>query len=322
MPSETQAETEARFSNSIWNVVKRVGKRVKYASWPKPFNAISRIDVLNCNEVLLMRVEFIAEIIGEMIWDSQVPSPRELFRNWVFGNLRCGSKMGIRTRLPGPGNLFLDKKGKVMLAEWGGIIGAPLLYWSMGQTALTALNTWNTIQNVQAFCENPEAHGLMRDNQASAKIPTEGVVPFGTVVYDPFNWAHPTDGWFEPPFGNRMGWAVGTLANSSPDTPVSCDMKLQIGSPGDAPWTHYDVPPLEVVDWQCGWQETSGGLLGVRFRNNTTIPGVLPRITCTVTRFMITLGNDEDPNRSFINGPFDPFPNPSSQCFTRFADGL
>jgi len=309
-------------SNSIWNTVKGQAKKASYASWPKPFNAISRIDVLNCHEVLLMRVEFVAEILGEMFWDAQVPSPRELFRNWVFGNLRCGKKMGVRPHLPGPGSLFLDRKGKVVLAEWGGILGAPLLYWSMAQTYFKALDTWSTIQNVTAMCENPEAHALMRDAHAFFKAIGVGSPVFAILVYDPFNWCDVLDNSIHPPEGKRMGWACGKATNTHPTITAQFGIEIKIDDDAPDHYTEYTVPPLGVIDWSVGWEENNNHILQIKVNNMVEIPGVLPHLEITVTRFMGVFGNEEDPNHSLINGPWEPFPDASPQCFSRFADGL
>lgn len=299
--------------NGVWNYVKKEKKYLKFHSWPKPFNAIERIDVLNCNEVLLLRVQFIAEIAGEFWWDSKVPSPNELFRNWIFGALRCGSKMGVKTHLPGPGSLFLDKKGKVMLAGLGGLLGAPLLYWSMAQTGFKALDTWSTLLNVQAMCEDPEAHGIMRGGHARIQFEGEGGIPFYTTVYDPHNWANALTGFYTFPEGMVHAWATGTATNTHPSISAQFGYQMWTGDDGENIWHDIVIAPGETASLSLGGFNSAGATCQVRVRLGNDLPGVLVGVDTLISTFVMST-NTEDPNNRFPLGPWEEDPSPYETC--------
>jgi len=302
----------------IWDTVQQTAGKKKFPSWPKPFNAIERINVLNCNEVMMMRFQFVAEIFGEFAFDAFVPSPFELFRNWVFGQLRCGSKMGIRPHIPGPANLSVFKNGKVMIAEIGGGVGGALFFWSVIQSYHNALNTWSTLRNVQSFCEEPEAHGIMRDGEALFKNPTIGGVTGYDLVYDPFNVANPLTGFFLPASHPTVAWAFGTVINESPTVTATIDIWIENfqTSPNKQ---RLVLGPLQTGSFSVSNYSFTPDVTEVRCENFTFIPGVIPFLRVHATRFMASWGNPEDPNFGMIGGPWNQ--GPSNSCSARFADG-
>jgi len=306
-------------AGGIWDTVKGTAKKGKFPSWPKPFNAVERITVLNCHEVMVMRIEFVAQIIGEFSFDAFVPSPFELFRNWVFGQLRCGKKMGIKTKLAGPGSAFLSTGGKVMLAEIGGMIGAPLLVWSVAQSVFNAISTWTTIRNVTAFCSEPEARAIMRDGIVFIKHVGIGGVPGYDVVYDPFDVCTELSGFFDVPEHPIAAWAICTLQNESPSVTASIDVWVELGGAGSSPIKHFNVGPGGATRFSIYAGNDLAVTAQVQYNNFVAIPGVVPFLVLSVQRFMCAWGNPEDPNFGMIGGPLED--GPANPCSVRFADG-
>lgn len=299
--------------NGTWNYVKKEHKLLKFHSWPKPFNAIEKIDVLNCNEILVLRVQMLSSIVGEMAFDTFVPSPTELFRNWIFGQLRCGKKMGIRTRVPGAFDIFLTKQGRVVLASIAAPLGAPLLYWSMAQTLFTAMDTWSSIINRQAMCTDEEAHGIMRGGFVRIQFEGEGGVPFYTTVYDPKNYAVPLTGFFTTPAGMLHAWAVGTATNTHPTIDAQFGYQLWTGAGGENQWTDIVIGPGETASLSLGGFNPNGATCQVRVRLMNDLPGVLTGVDTIIESFFVST-NTDDTERHFPEGPMKPDPSPYDYC--------
>jgi len=303
----------------IWDTVKGQAKKKRFPSWPKPFNAVERIDVLNCNEVMQMRVQFVFEIVGEFIWDARVPSPTELFRNWVFGQLHCGSKMGVKPHTPGPGSLFLKKQGRVMLAEIGGMIGYPLMVWSMVQSYFNALNTWNSIKQVQAFCEEPEAHGIMRDGESLIKHVGLGGVTGYVGVYDPFNVGNYLTGFWLPISHPMQAWAFGEIFNNNGLVTAVLDIWVELFEGNPPVKQHLEIAPLGHAVFSVYNSSPTAEVAEVRHENFVEIPGVVNFLEVRCERFCVQWGFlDPFPE----GGLFEPWPSPNPTCFAMYADGM
>lgn len=305
----------------MWDTVNGVSQKSVFASWPKPFNAVERIDVLHCNEVMMLRAQFVAEIVGEFWFDAFVPSPTELFRNWIFGNLRCGKKMGIPTKMKGPGNLFLSIQGRVMLAEIGGMIGFPLMLWSMGQTIFNAMDTWTTMLNTQAFCEEEEAHGIMRHGSGMMNGEGRGSPVFYTKVYDPHSWGQFTNGFWNAPFGSRMAWAIGTLTNQHPTITAHVSAQVVHSDVDEGAWKDYVIPPGDTVKFSIGKAKVSDDQVSLLFWNRVALGAGFNGCMVVVERFMFTYGVPEDPNNRFLEGPFEPDISPNVTCDNLYPEG-
>lgn len=303
---------------SIWDNENGRKPKKNYMSWPKPFNAVERITVLNCHEVMLLHVKFVAEIIGEFSFDAFVPSPFELFRNWVFGQLRCGSKMGVKTNIPGPGNLILNKQGKLMLAQIGGMIGVPLLYWSMAQTLFTAMNTWSTIRNTQAMCENPEAHAIMANGVAYIKHVGFGDIPLWDAIYDPRSLCDPTPGDIRTDTGKMGAWGSFALANNNGITAASIDIWLDFGAAGEGPRQHFDVPTNGFTQFQMSAYNGDCEIVRIKWENFTAIPGVVNFLELYGVYLAVAT---EDPDAEMYGSLGLPDPDPGPNCQAMFADG-
>lgn len=306
---------------SVWEVGTSQKGKSWFPSWPKPFNAVEKIDVLHCNEVMVMRVQFMAEIVGEFWFDSMVPSPTELFRNWIFGNLRCGKKMNLPTKMKGPGSLFLSTSGKVMLAEIGGMIGFPLMVWSMGQTIFNAMDTWTTILNTQAFCEEEEAHGIMRHGSGMFNGEGRGSPVFYTKVYDPHLWGQFANGFWDAPPGYRMGWAIGTMTNQHPTITAHMSCQVVAGNVDENNWTDYVIPPGATVRFSIGKSEVSDDQVSLLFWNRVALGAGFNGCQVVTERFMFTQGNPEDINGRLQGGPFEPDLSPAITCDNLYPEG-
>lgn len=306
---------------TLWEPDPTMKRKSNYPSWPKPFNAIENIDVLHCNEVMVLRAQFVAEIVGEFWFDAFVPSPTELFRNWIFGNLRCGKKMQIPTKFAGPGSLFLSTSGKVMLAEIGGMIGFPLMVWSMGQTIFNALDTWTTMLNTQAYCEEAEAHGIMRHGSGMMNGEGLGSPVFYTKVYDPHNWGQFTNGFWNSPFGYRMAWAIGTLTNQHPTITAEVWVQVLMDSIDPNDWTKYTISPGQTVKFSVGKSEVSDNQTSLIFWNKVALGAGFNGCAVVTERFMYVYGTPEDRNNRYLKGPFEPDPSPNITCDNLYPEG-
>lgn len=300
-------------SRGIWQQHKNENKFIKFHSWPKPFNYLTRLDVLNCNQIHVLRAQFFLPIAAEIWFDANVPSPTELFRNWVFGSLKCGKKMGIKPKIPGPFDLIFSKKGRVALVAFGGILGAPLLWYSMGQTAWTAMSTWSTLMYKAAVCDEPEAHGIMRDGHVRAQYAGTGSVPFYQSCYDPFNWANEVAGTFDIPFGARIAWATGTMTNVHPTETAIIGVAINVFKPGGPDYSYVSLAPGETSDFGVADQVEDAGPIQVSFDLKNDLPGVLTGVNIAVRLFMCT--NDaNDPMRRTMDDPWKEDPGPYDTC--------
>lgn len=300
-------------SRGIWQQHKKENKLIKFHSWPKPFNYLKRLDVLNCNEVLMLRASFFLPVAAEIWIDANVPSPTELFRNWIFGSLKCGKKMGLKPRIPGPFDIFFSKKGRVALVAFGGILGAPLMWYAMGQTAWTAMDAWSTIVYKQAMCAEPDAHGIMRDGHVRAQFAGTGSVPFFIACYDPWNWGNEVAGTWDVPFGSRFAWATGTLTNVHATITAEIGIAINMFGPGEPNWAHYSLAPGETADFGISASGDGPGPVQVSFKLDNDLPGVLTGVNVTPRFFMVT--NDaNDPMRRSMDDPWRDDPDPYDTC--------
>lgn len=258
-------------------------------------------------------MQFIAEVAAEIWFDAKVPSPTELFRNWIFGSLRCGKKMKVKGGLPGLANLFFDKKGKVVLAAFGGMLGAPLMYWSMAQTTFKALDTWSTIINTQALCENPEAHVIMRGGHARIQFEGTGGIPFYTEVYDPFNYGTPLSGAMDFPLGFQAAWASGTCTNLHPTITAQFAVRMFVGGSEDTAWHPMSIGPGEVKTFSVYNQADNHGPCQVQVKLDNDLPGILMGVDTIVDCFAGNM-NRNDPNNQWPSGPGEPEPTPYDTC--------
>lgn len=305
--------------NGTWNYVKRENKHLKFHSWPKPWNFIQKIDVLHCDQLVMLKAQFYGPIAAEMWFDTFVPSPTELFRNWVFGSMRCGKKMKIKGGLPGFANLFFNPSTRIVLAEFGGILGRPLLWWSMGQTAFNALSTWTTIINRQIICDELEAHGIMRDGQGRIQFEGEGAIPFFEEVYDRNGWGTPLTGTWEPPTGHRMGWAIGTSINLHPSISAAFSVGIQCFSSGGIQWSSMTLAPGEEKKWGVSGHGVGPSPLQVWVKLDNDLPGVLSGVETFVHRFMVT-STDQDPVNKSMLDPWHDEPGPYDVCERLYGD--
>lgn len=299
--------------NGTWNYVKKEHKYLKFHSWPKPWNAVEKIDVLNCNEILVLRVQFMQDLVGEFLFDMVVPSPTELFRNWIFGQLRCGTKMGIKPRIPGLFDIFMKKEGRVVLAAIAAPIGVPLLMWSVAQTTIDAMNTWSSIINRQAMCTDPEAHGIMRGGHVHIQNEGSGGVPFYTKVYDPHNYCNELSGIFTGPGGMLHAWAAGSATNNNPAVTAQFGYRIFTGAGGENSWNDISIPPGGTAGLSLGGHNSDGATAQVQVRLLNDLPGVLAGVNVAITAFFFST-NPDDTERHFPDGPMKPDPSPYEYC--------
>jgi len=307
--------------SSIWG--RQSGDKPKsknpFPSWPKPFNAIERITVMNCNEVVAMRIDFVTEIFMEFLWDANVPSPTELFRNWVFGQLRCGKKMGLRPRLPGPSDFILNRQGRSIMAFSGAALGTAFFTWAVAQSVFTAMSTMSSIAMVQAFCENPEARAILINGNVRVTTPSQGSIVFYDELYNGGAATNPTTGFITPPnqAGPGAAWAYGHIFNESDTFTASVDVWIALPPEEKGEWQHFDIGPLGTAEFSImrGFHTPQTVAVGIELLEwFPTLAGV--QFFCTA--FCADWSEDLGPARSMLDFGNPPRPN---HCFAMYADG-
>jgi len=310
------------YPHSIWRQQsgEKPSRKRGFPSWPKPFNAIERITVYNCNEILMMRVTFLAEIAAEFWFDSKVPSPMELFRNWVFGQLRCGSKMGVKPHLPGPSDLFLRKSGRDVMIFSGAFLGSGLFVWAMTQSIFSALNTYSSLMNVQAFCEEPEARAILSAGDVLARHEgDQGVFTTYTTVYDPFGVTNQTTGFINVPntASGRTAWGNGHFANLSGVT-LTVDVYISFGSDPDGPKQRLVIGPGGDAGFNVAGAAPGGGVMALEFKIISGDP--FPSALISADGLLAGDWGQTDNQFGGLGDFGDPQPR-FQNCFARFPDG-
>ncbi|HEU4678789.1 MAG TPA: hypothetical protein VFS35_04660 [Terrimicrobiaceae bacterium] len=308
--------------HSIWRQQsgEKPSRKATFPSWPKPFNAIDKITVYNCNEIMALRVEFVAEALAEFWFDTNVPSPMELFRNWVFGQLRCGSKMGVEPHLPGPSDLILQRNGREVLMFAGQALGTGLFVWAMTQSVFSALNTYSSIMNVQAYCENPEARAILAGGELFTRFQGSGQMTLFNKVYDPYEVCNQVTGFILPPdeFPQATGWGTGTIINGSASIPLEIDVWLDFGNPVPQNVVHLSIGVLGSASFSVMAPRFNFGAAAIAI--NITSPSPFPGvITCQNAILSADWSDNQENAKGFVH--FGNPPRRHRDCFLRFADG-
>jgi len=307
--------------SSIWG--KSSGEKPKsknlFPSWPKPFNAIDRITVMNCNEVVAMRVDFVTEIFAQMVFDAKVPSPTELFRRWAFGDIPCGKRIKNKFRLPHPSDVILKRQGRSIMAFAGGFLGTGLFAYAFAQTVFTAMSTWSSIAMVQAYCENPEARAIILNGNVRVTTPSQGVVVFYQTLYNGGAAVNPVTGFITPPnqAGPCAAWAYGHIFNESDTFTASVDVWIALPPEEKGEQVHFEIPPLGSASFHImrGFHTPQTVAVGIDLLEwFPTLAGV----QFFVDAFCADWSEDLEPARSMID-----FGDPPRRTFCQalYADG-
>lgn len=182
-------------TSSIWNTAKGVPKAALYAHWPRPFNHITSLEVIACNQDGWMaKIKMAFPTLVTWLFTTFIPSPQEIERRAFFGNYKCGffievppnakaELKGFRTRG------LAEILGQPGLGEFLIWVARPVLttaffLWAM-DVERDALQAWSTIMLPQELCDPPFGDAFVRDKTAPIGVGhVEGSVPGGEVVYD------------------------------------------------------------------------------------------------------------------------------------------
>lgn len=195
------------------------------------------------------------------------------------------------------------------------------MYWSMGQTVFNALDTWTTMLNTQAFCEEQEAHGIMRHGSGMFNGAIRGSPVFYTMVYDPHHWGNYSNGFWNAPHGYRMAWALGTMTNQHPTITAVMGVQVISEAADESRWKFYTISPGETVHWSVGYSEVSENQISLLFWNTVALGAGFNGCAVVTERFMFVYGTPEDPNTRFLEGPFEPDLSPNVTCDNLYPEG-
>jgi len=200
--------------SSIWDTVSAPYHPLpKWAHWPKPFNVITNINVLACNnDTWLAEIEFYAAFAGELFFHIFVPTPTELVRKTFLGRYRCGLALDIGKW--SPMDVIWGKQTTRILAEIFKPFTYPIFYWWAADSALFAMNAWQSLIYAQAQCGLDASDVLGADGFAQvASATTSGSIPFWTVLHEPFPRFDANSGFIQGDPGDQTVYAYAVITN-------------------------------------------------------------------------------------------------------------
>ncbi len=227
-------------------------KRIrKYTHWPQPFGKMEDITLLACNPSPTVRVKMWGAAAGAWWWSNFLPSPTELFRNWLTGRYRCGASFDYpadagkrkQGRMKGPLDVvWTDGKASVVAAETLRPILTGLWYlWATG-TAWDALQQFSTVMAAIEACDDGIEEVILKNGEADIYYDGNAGAPTSyETVHDPFDRYQAPNSFFLHHAGPLSTYAFGyvTAVSQHVDSCV-----LQIG-PDDLGGTHIDLGAIE-----------------------------------------------------------------------------
>jgi len=230
----------------------------KYTHWPNPFGKMEDITVLACNPVPYVRAKMWGQAAGFWWFSNFVPSPTELFRNWLTGRYRCGvrfdypSDAGARKqgRFKGPLDLiWTDGKASLVAAETLRPVLTGLWYlWATG-TAWDALQQFSTVQAAIEACDDGIEEVILAHGEADFYYDGNSGAPTSyQEIHDPFHRYDSPNSFFHHDAGPLSTYAFGDITAVSQTVDY---WRIQVG-PDDMTSTIAEggqINPGEVVNW-------------------------------------------------------------------------
>lgn len=164
---------------SIWNAVKDHVKKGGYSYWPRPWNMVKEVNIVQCNDgVWAADITFAAKFIGTFFLTNFVPSPTEIFRNLLFGKYKCGGLFGVK--LPRVSAILWGEGTNRILVR----VFSPFLlgafYWWLSETAVNALSGWTSLLYEQKECANQDAEASVFGGIIQTRLDGDQAYAFGT----------------------------------------------------------------------------------------------------------------------------------------------
>jgi len=293
---------------SVWDTIS-TGKIANkgWASWPDPSKLwVKDLEELACGDTWQAKMTYYGTHAFKLWWDAKVPSPREIVRNTFLGQYKCGFHFGTKWRSP-VDIIWRNPQGRQVMMELARPFGTSLFYFSMAQTAFSALDTWQTIIYQTSKCDI-DPHACMMKFGSSFLGPgfNDGGAAFSTIIQDPEGVADDTITAISPI--ENTPWTVNAvgyyLGNSRPSTGVEVFWR---GAGQE--WGNQvlgDVPAFAVVPWSLSASIPNGvGTIAPQVRATVGTGGLIPP-EFDVTRFTGRSHEPYRPNYGNVGQPEDP----------------
>jgi len=227
----------------------RLQRRLKkFTHWPNPFGQIKDITVVACSPDPMVLVTMWSNVIASFWWSNFVPSPTELFRNWLTGRYRCGMTFDFpgdnttrkQGQLWGPLDVIWSDGSASLVASESlrPVLQGAWFLWATG-TAFSALQQYSTIMAKIEACDDESENCILASGQAD--------LPFASMSGSPVAWTEindPLDA-YSPP-GSSIHHERG---------PISTNLYGVIGSLGntiDYVRVEFDPSDLNGTIWESG----------------------------------------------------------------------
>jgi len=202
---------------SIWDKAGDFATSGKWTHWPKPFNGITNIRVLACNDgVWIADITFYAKFIGRFLFSNFFPSPVEIFRKTLTGGYRCG--FYLKPLQFAPGDLLWGEATTRVIAQILSPFTRGLFYWWAAETAWSALDAWHSLIYEQARCEAQQFNAVMNDGFYNQHVAGTGSPTAYEIIYDQDGICQATNGFFRKGDGAAWAFTAIELTNSTAET--------------------------------------------------------------------------------------------------------
>lgn len=222
----------------------------RYGRWPDPFkNQVKRLDVLTCEQEVLLSWEFFGRVLGNFFWSNFLPGPWELTRKTVGGSYKCGFYFGAKFKSPIDMIWKNTKTGHTIGRILGPAATAFYFVWA-AQTVNEALDTYQSLQLKIETCDSNNNEVILKDARGHLTLGhNEGAPVFATVVWDPQDRAVPTSDFVEEPNPCQyVAYAFGNVVSQS-SAITDCRIKVDATQSPDS-WVEVDdTPAFGVTPW-------------------------------------------------------------------------
>jgi len=268
---------------SNWNSVQGVRENLAYAHWPNPFNTIKNIRTLACDPNIDLLVEFAFPLIAEFWWTNFFPSPREVFRHFVFGQYMCGVKMFPSQK--SPMELVWGRGTRTVIVSILRPAATGLWAWWVTATAFEALSTWSSIVYAMENCDQ-EPNTAVSINWDGEKVGLGGGQPVGAdSVWDPNHWLNPANTGYDIPSGSAQVFSTWHLTNLS-NGPVSGEIWVNAGNKGEGEHVPFQLGLGATADLSAEFSG-AGGDASVHPEFDVLTGPSLPRVDFRMSRWYL-----------------------------------
>jgi len=230
----------------------------KYTHWPQPFGKVQDLEVLACNPTPYVRARVWGQAFTQWWFANFIPSPTELYRNWLTGRYRCGMKFefpaetgrGAGPRMRGPLDIiWTDGRASLVAAETLRPVLTGLWYlWATG-TAWDALQRASSVIAAIEACDDGIEEVVLAHGEGDFYYDGNAGSPTSyQTIHDPYDRYQSPNSFFTHLDGPISSYAFGDITAVS-QTVDYWSVEL---TPDDLPATKVEggtINPGEVVNW-------------------------------------------------------------------------